>query len=420
MADIKKINGKYLKDEKARQDIEALKKQVDELEFTGGGGGSGAPGEDGEDGATFVPSIDEEGNLSWSNDKNLENPETINIKGEQGEKGDKGDKGDKGEQGERGEKGEQGEKGERGEQGLQGEKGEQGEQGEKGDDGYTPVKGVDYFTEEDLAGLTFDDSEIRADLDEKADKLFQTDMLTVSALGGIPAGTDLNNMSIQDVLTKLLYPYVAPTVKASISYSPTGTTFEYGESVHVSSISATITKKSELITKIGFFVDGTMVHVIRDEIENGGTFTFTFDEPYEVTKSISNSFFHVEVTDASGTITKGNTLSMSLNFLYPYYYGVVDEDVEITEDVILGLTKQIVAKGVKTYSFSPDYQRAVFAYPKSYGVLKSILDPNSFEIISSFECLEVNIEGLDGSIQPYYVYVNGAFTNSNFKITFKY
>lgn len=191
MADIKKINGKYLKDEKARQDIEALKKQVDELEFTGGGGGSGAPGEDGEDGATFVPSIDEEGNLSWSNDKNLENPETINIKGEQGEKGDKGDKGDKGEQGEQGEKGdkgdkgeqgEQGEKGERGEQGLPGEKGEQGEQGEKGDDGYTPVKGVDYFTEEDLAGLTFDDSEIRADLDEKADKLFQTDMLTVSEL----------------------------------------------------------------------------------------------------------------------------------------------------------------------------------------------------------------------------------------------
>lgn len=36
---------------------------------------------------------------------------------------------------------------------LDGEKGEQGEQGEKGDDGYTPVKGVDYFTPEDIASL---------------------------------------------------------------------------------------------------------------------------------------------------------------------------------------------------------------------------------------------------------------------------
>lgn len=398
MADIKKINGKYLKDEKARQDIESLKKQVEELESSGGGsgGGSGTPGEDGEDGATFIPSIDEEGNLSWTNDKNLENPETINIKGEKGDKGDQG------------------------EQGIQGEKGEQGIQGEKGEDGYTPVKGIDYFTEEDLAGLTFDDSEIRADLEEKADKLFQTDMLTVSALGGIPAGADLNNMSLQDILSKLLYPYVAPIVKASITYSPTGSTFEYGDSVRVSSMTVTVTKKSEAITKIGFYIDGELTHVIRDDIENGGTFTYEFEEPYNITKSISSSFFHVEVTDASNTITKANTLSMALNFLYPYYYGVIDEDIVVDEDIIPMLTKQVVAKGTKTYSFSPDYQRAVFAYPKSYGVLKSILDPNSFEIIGSFECIEVNIEGLDGSIQPYYVYINGAFTNTNFKITFKY
>lgn len=46
-------------------------------------------------------------------------------------------------------KGDQGEKGEQGIQGIQGLKGEKGEQGEKGADGYTPVKGTDYFTEND-------------------------------------------------------------------------------------------------------------------------------------------------------------------------------------------------------------------------------------------------------------------------------
>jgi hypothetical protein len=50
--------------------------------FEGGSGeGSGEPGEDG---ATFIPSIDHLGNLSWTNDKGLENPETVNIKGDPG------------------------------------------------------------------------------------------------------------------------------------------------------------------------------------------------------------------------------------------------------------------------------------------------------------------------------------------------
>lgn len=38
-------------------------------------------------GATFTPSVDNDGNISWSNDKGLDNPETKNIRGPQGEQG---------------------------------------------------------------------------------------------------------------------------------------------------------------------------------------------------------------------------------------------------------------------------------------------------------------------------------------------
>ena len=141
----------------------------------------------GENGATFIPAIDDEGNLSWSNDKGLENPTPINIKGPKGDtgsqgpqgiqgepgpegpkgadgtmsfedlteeqkaslKGDKGDKGDTGPQGPQGEQGVQGIQGAPGEQGPQGEQGLQGAQGIPGNDGYTPQRGVDYWTEED-------------------------------------------------------------------------------------------------------------------------------------------------------------------------------------------------------------------------------------------------------------------------------
>lgn len=44
-------------------------------------------------------------------------------------------------------------KGEKGDKGDKGDTGEQGIQGEKGADGYTPVKGTDYFTEADKAEI---------------------------------------------------------------------------------------------------------------------------------------------------------------------------------------------------------------------------------------------------------------------------
>ena len=54
---------------------------------TGEQGIQGEKGDTGQDGATFTPSVDAEGNLSWTNDKGLVNPPTVNIKGEKGDSG---------------------------------------------------------------------------------------------------------------------------------------------------------------------------------------------------------------------------------------------------------------------------------------------------------------------------------------------
>lgn len=67
-----------------------------------GYGNKGLPGKDGKDGATFTPSVDNEGNLSWTNDGNLDNPETKNIKGPKGDKGDAGAPGEPGPKGDAG------------------------------------------------------------------------------------------------------------------------------------------------------------------------------------------------------------------------------------------------------------------------------------------------------------------------------
>lgn len=59
----------------------------------GSNGTNGKDGADGDDGATFTPSVDSAGNLSWTNNKGLTNPPTVNIKGPKGDKGDAGEGG---------------------------------------------------------------------------------------------------------------------------------------------------------------------------------------------------------------------------------------------------------------------------------------------------------------------------------------
>ena len=83
-------------------------------------------------------------------------PGPAGPQGIQGEKGDIGETGPQGEQGPKGDKGDTGTQGIQGEKGPQGEKGETGETGPagaNGKDGYTPVKGVDYFTAADKAEI---------------------------------------------------------------------------------------------------------------------------------------------------------------------------------------------------------------------------------------------------------------------------
>jgi len=72
---------------------------------------------DGQNGATFIPFVSVDGILSWTNDRDLQNPAPVCIKG------------------------------------ADGRDGKDGAPGQDGKDGYTPVKGVDYYTDADEADM---------------------------------------------------------------------------------------------------------------------------------------------------------------------------------------------------------------------------------------------------------------------------
>lgn len=274
------------------------------------------------------------------------------------------------------------------------------------DDIYLKEIPAEYVTAEEMAAEGF-----AKVADEDAREIFNPGMLTVNALGGIAAKTDLDGLTVREVLMKLLFPYVAPVV--SVTGTPNGGVFEKGDTQTITNVKVVVTKKSETITKIEVLDGANQLAVQEDEaIEAGGTFNYAVNVPVQsVNKQLT-----VKVTDASDEIVSKQTASFT--FVYPYYYGVIAEDAEINEELVEGLTKVVEKEGVKSLSYTADNQRLVIAFPKSYGVLTSAIDPNGFENIGAFKATEVSIIGLDGTAQTYYVYANDACTVQDFVMKF--
>ena len=128
-----------------------LIERVENLSASGGGGGSGS----GENGATFTPSVSAEGVLSWTNDKGLANPTSVNIKGIKGDTGASGSAGKDGASVTITKVTESTADGGSNVVTFSDGKtvtiknGSKGSSGTNGTDGKTPVKGTDYFTAAD-------------------------------------------------------------------------------------------------------------------------------------------------------------------------------------------------------------------------------------------------------------------------------
>lgn len=243
--------------------------------------------------------------------------------------------------------------------------------------------------------------------------LYTNDTPMVSAHGGIAVGETFDKVPITEMLNKILYPYIAPTIAASVVTPGNGGTYETGSTVTVTKIRATVTKKSSAITNVEVFDGSTSLGAKTDGVASGGAFDFTVSVGVTANKS-----FTAKATDATGKTVSANTGTFS--FVYPMYYGVCTDGAEINEELVTGLTKKIEAKGNKTLTFNCNNQCMVFAYPASYGAIKKVIDPNNFDVTDTFTRHSVTITTLDGKKTAYYAYVNGASTVSSFNMIFQF
>lgn len=244
---------------------------------------------------------------------------------------------------------------------------------------------------------------------------------TPTTLGGIAAGSTFVDQTMQQMWDSFLYPYQAPIftnfyISAQVAilecgvYMDTDSKMFYWTTSNPGNIQANsiaiydFTNSSPLAT--GLLNDGSEV------ISCGSIIKYNTTEQ--------------QIYRISGTNSKSQAMSSiySITTWYsPFYYGVGTAALSVS--AIQALTKQVVSKSNKVYSFSPTSQKFYFAYPASYGYLTSIMDPNGFPIISSFtvstKSFTYNTPNYKGNTVSYYVYEsNSLTTQTGFVITFNF
>jgi hypothetical protein len=245
----------------------------------------------------------------------------------------------------------------------------------------------------------------------------------INAVGGIAANTEVNGKTFQELFYAMMFPYQNP-VLSNVKASPNGGTYMKGNKQTITSVTATVTKKTSKIAKVELYNGSTLVDTATTTssggtLENGGAVSFS------VSREVSSNGgqYKVKVYDVEGKTAEANTGSFT--FINPYYYGVCGASDTLNEALIEGLTEDLSGKATKTYNYTTNSQRMVIAYPKSYGVIKLVKDGNGLDNTGAFGAgpnttpITVNITNEYSVAEDYYVYANGV-TSGSAKMTFSY
>ena len=229
-------------------------------------------------------------------------------------------------------------------------------------------------------------------------------------IGGIKKNQTFNNATLQEMFDMLLHPYEKPTMTLGIN--PAKTIYDkVTETLASITINANVTKKTENIKEVRFYVDNVLVNTDTTH-PNGGlvSYTHTFTSPTNTTFNVK-----IECEDIKGATSKVSA-NTNVYFVGKSYYGVVEDDgtsFAITESLIKGLSKtEVKIKKALTYkNINATFGRIIYAYPKnlpSGGALTSIKDQGTgWSVFDSYTSQEITIDGI--TYLCYYMIDAGGF-----------
>lgn len=178
-------------------------------------------------------------------------------------------------------------------------------------------------------------------------------------------------------LTTFIENFFFPFVPATVSINSSTLNYETG-SIQSIVINGSITANNETIFGITGSVKSSTYEVS----------TFPSASTYSVTDtniSSSNTYrSYISVNNNGSPIIISST-TKTVNFIYPYLWGMSTTAGLSGNSLYTEFTRQIQSQGNKTVSMIGTAKYIYFCYPASYPALSSILDPNLFQAISSFE-----------------------------------
>ena len=230
-----------------------------------------------------------------------------------------------------------------------------------------------------------------------ASSVYFTEAVPVTeTIGGIEAGTVFDgSVNVQEVFKRLFYKYTPP--KASITIDPSPENYMTGINIESLTVNIKTIKTVDPITSIEFTktVEGSEPEIILSEnstdnpsISAGCTFQ-------EIIENINtNTTLTVKVSDGKET----NTVSKTIKFVDPVFWGVLGTNVVTEEIATSSLDRKLMTSSSDTIVVSASNEYIVYMTTKT---VTSILDKNGFDNMDSFVMNTVIINDV-----PYNCYVS--------------
>lgn len=203
------------------------------------------------------------------------------------------------------------------------------------------------------------------------------------------AGTDL-----ETIIRDMLIQYVPPTV--TLTTIPATKLYDVvSDNISTIQLNASVTKRTDDITKVTFYRGNTMLHEITSDVQSGGTFTYQYTPDTPIDSDVT---FKTIVTDGKQSVTS----TVTIEFVGKSYYGVCGANV-VSPDATVVKNGSNTLKNTKNYKYTnitTEWGKVFYAYPKSFGALSYIKDDiNNINYFDSFVQTQIQVDGID-----YYCY----------------
>ena len=215
-------------------------------------------------------------------------------------------------------------------------------------------------------------------------------------IGGLPMGNSFNNISISEVLRGMLYTYLGPlcTISVDEKYYEVGT-------YPTPTLTYTITKRTNNTLPTGLT---NMIPGVYPKITTLGQTTITGTSSGIVISPIDTTptTFTITVSDGSTEPTSTTSSSVSVQGIYPYFYGFSNIDI-IDNNTLNSLTKLVEYKSDKIIDISGS-GHYYFVYDSSYGTFSQILDDYGLDHIGDFSVSTRTLSKYPWATKEFFVY----------------